>query len=102
MTTKPHKPLLVNLTWAGVLLAAALTTYVGSFGVACWMCGRNTIGEVTLAQLQGTVYMPLTEWSDTSLPCGRAMARFADWCYLRGEGVPVAWSDVASRHFPRP
>jgi hypothetical protein len=39
MTARSRKPLLVNLTWAGVAL---VLLYVVSVGPACWMTSKLT------------------------------------------------------------
>ena len=87
MTAKPRKPLLVNLTWAGVALLVALVFYVASFGAAAWMFGADWIvlESRTDLVLRHIVHRPLwwlmdeAEWSGEEV-----LDDYWVWCWGHG------------------
>jgi hypothetical protein len=95
MTAKPRKPLLVNLTWAVVLAGLGLPAYVASFGVVCWLDGRDTVDPGTAETLYGTVYRPIVQYGLAGLPGDDSIYVFGEWCYWRGKGASLSWAELS-------
>jgi hypothetical protein len=94
MTAKPCKPLLVNLTWAGVLSVALLAGYVASLGGVCWLLGAGRISAETYTLLTDTVYAPAVLLTESHAPGSRTLSVFCLWCLHRGLGDPISWSEA--------
>ena len=94
MTAKPRKPLLVNLTWVGVLVVALPTVYIGSFGFACWLDGRGVANFEYSERHGNAVFEPIWWWAMHEHPGAKRLVVFSDWCYWHGVGDPKSWDEL--------
>ncbi len=90
-----RKPLLVNLTWAVILIVSGVTAYVVSYGATLWLLGRGALSDELAQQLDETVYLPLVSWGG---PGADTFNVFSDWCYWQGAGEPKSWQQVDEDH----
>ena len=95
MTTKPRKPLLVNLTWATVLLVALGTLYILALGATCWCYGRGLISEESAwLRVTDVAFVPVDSYINHDLPGSRRLEVYQIWCVIRGTGENANWGDA--------
>ena len=84
MTAKPRKPLLVNLTWAGVLVFVFVPVlYVLSYAPAVqWKCGQT--GSMTIDGGELPIYQPV-DWLIDNTPLERPLLWWAALFGVREE-----------------
>ena len=79
MTGKPRKPLLVNLTWAAVLLFAPVA-YVLSWGVLIYGFSKGDVTPEAIGTLEDTVYRPIIWYITKEYPGSGWLMDFQDSC----------------------
>ena len=91
MPTATRKPLLVNLTWAAVLLLVALPVfYVVPFGPACWLTSQTIGGFGFDPHPAMVIYWPLGRFAaENESRCGECLSWWITLGVKDGESAVV-------------
>ncbi len=80
MTTKPRKPLLVNLTLASVLFFVLPALYLASYGPYTWLKTSGSFRSDILTWMYG----PAIRYQYSELPGSDRYAAYLDWFWKDG------------------
>jgi hypothetical protein len=83
MTANPRRPLLVNLTWAGVLLVGLALLYPAAWLLASWSMHNDRISCET-AEAVRTAFWPIIRYCDSDLPGSDALTNL--WWSVNPQG----------------